>query len=416
MTRQIPFLHWQTLKDGTQVAHWKPSPALRKAGFTNQKLGARTSPRDREATKAANRAAELLNDKVDEWRAHRVGPVAAPAPRKWRFIDLTDAYRASDEWKVLGAKTQREYGTRLRQLEFWAEEGMLPVRAIDKDMVKDLKRGLLADDGSIFRCASTLRVLRLLLNWAKGEGIVDANATEGVKIPSTPKRRVLFLESEVATVMAAATASGWPSLALAFEIGLWTFQREADLLAVTRMAWRTIDNCAPADAAVLAGPRGDVKGIRLQQGKTGAWVDCPIPPWLHDPIEAAFATAAAHGHGFLLFDDADPARVERPLPDREKGPACAVPEWLFQRRARAALDAAGCHGKRFRDLRRSGMSMFRDLGVETAGIVTISGHAVIGTSSVLDDYLPANTRAACAALATALRARTARQLKDQANG
>jgi hypothetical protein len=415
MTRQIPFLHWQTLKDGSQVAHWKPSPALRKSGFQNQRLGQRQSPRDREATKAATRAAEALNDKVAEWRAGKSGArAAASAPRKWRFIDLADAYRASDEWRVLGPKTKAEYGTRLRQLEFWAEEGMLPVRSIDRDMVRDLKKGLLADEGSLFRCASTMRVLRLLLNWAKGEGIVEVNATEGVKIPSTPKRGVLLLESEVAAVAATAAANGHPSVALAFEVGLWSFQREADLLGLTRMNWRTIDNCAPADAAVLANPRGDVKGFRLQQGKTGAWVDCPMPPWLHDRIEAAFALAASHGHGFLLHDDANPARVERPAAHDQKGPPCAIPEWLFQRRARAAMDACGLPAKRFRDLRRSGMSMFRDLGVETAAIVTISGHAVIGHSSVLDHYMPANTRAACAALATALRTRGARQLKDQA--
>lgn len=414
MTRQIPFLHWQTLKDGSQVAHWKPSPALRKAGFQNQRLGARTSPRDREATRAATRAAEALNDKVAEWRAGRAAP-AVHIPRKWRFVDLVEAYRASEEWQALGPKTRHEYGTRLRQLEFWADHGQLPVRSIDKDMVRDLKKGLLAEGGSLFRCASTLRVLRLLLNWAIGESILNENATSGVKIPSTPKRGVLLLEAEVAAVAMAAAAQNYPSLALAFEVGLWSFQREGDLLALTRMAWRTIDNCAPADAAVLANPRGDVKGFRLQQGKTGAWVDCPMPPWLHDRIEAAFALTASHGHGFLFHDDANPVRVERPV-ESDKGTACAIPEWLFQRRARAAMDACGLQGKRFRDLRRSGMSMFRDLGVETAAIVTISGHAVIGTSSVLDHYMPANTRAACAALATALRMRATRQQKDQANG
>ncbi len=97
MTRQIPFLHWQTLKDGSQVAHWKPSPTLRKAGFQNHKLGTRGSPRDREATKAATRAAEALNDQVAEWRAGKAAARSpAPAPRKWRFVDLADAYRASD--------------------------------------------------------------------------------------------------------------------------------------------------------------------------------------------------------------------------------------------------------------------------------------------------------------------------------
>lgn len=401
MTRQIPFLHWQTRADGTQVAHWKPSPALRKAGFTNQMLGTRPNTRAATETKAAIALALDLNDKVEAWRTGKAERHAqARAPRRWRFADLVDAYKQSEEWKALKVKTQAEYQVRLGQLTFWAEEGRLPVLSIDKPMVQDLKKALMP--ASLFKTAATMRVLRLLLNWAKGEGIVSLNATDGVKIPSTPKRGVMLLESEVDETEAAAIANGHPSLALAFVLGLWTFQREADLLALTRMNWRTFDNAAPADAAVLANSRGDVKGFRLQQQKTGAWVDCPVPPWLHDRIDKAFDTAAASKCQHLLYDDETPTR--------------AYPDHTFQRRARKALDAAGCQGKRFRDLRRSGMSMFRDFGVETAAIVTISGHAVIGTASILDHYLPANTRAACSALATALRTRTAREIrKEQGN-
>lgn len=398
MTRQVPFLHWQTLKDGTQVAHWKPSPALRKAGFTNEKIGSRPHSRAAAETKAAIARALELNEKVESWRLGKAERHAqARTPRRWRFDDVIDAYRQSNEWADLAVKTQREYNVRLGQLSFWAEDGRLPVASIDKEMVGNLKKALLPV--SKFKCAATLRVLRLLLNWAKGEGIITVNPTDEVKIPSTPKRTVMLLESEVAGAEAAAIENGHASLALAFQIGLWSFQREADLLALTRFNWRVIDNVAPADAAVLANSRGDVKGFRLQQQKTGAWVDCPMPPWLHDRIDAAFTTADSHGLQHLLYDDETPTRV--------------YPDYMFQRRARKALDAAGCQGKRFRDLRRSGMSMFRDLGVETAAIVTISGHAVIGTSSVLDHYLPANTRAACAAMATALRTRAAREARKE---
>ncbi|WP_225205054.1 site-specific integrase [Novosphingobium huizhouense] len=401
MTRQIPFLHWQKRADGTEVAHWKPSPSLRKAGFQNHMLGTRRNARDAAGTRAAMTAAMALNDKVAEWRTGKAAARSmARLPRKWRFADLVAAYRASTEWQGLGDKTQAEYNVRLRQLEYWAEEGNLPVRSIDKAMVADLKKGLLANDGSLFRCASTLRILRLLLNWAIGEGIIEDNATKGVKIPATPKRSVLLLESEVADAVAIAAGKGWHSLALGLELGLWSFQREADLLALTRLNWRVYDNAAPTDAAVLANARGDVRGFRLQQMKTRAWVDCPMPPWLHERIEAAFARSSQHDAQHLLYDDEQPGRP--------------YPEWLFQRRLRKVLDEAGLEGKRFRDLRRSGMSMFRDLGVETAAIVTISGHAVIGTASVLDHYMPANTRAACAAMATALRARAAREAKRDA--
>ncbi|WP_292960563.1 hypothetical protein [Novosphingobium sp. UBA1939] len=393
MAREIPYLHWHQQKDGTEVAHWKPSPALRKAGFQNVRLGTRAEYRQ-----VIEKALDQ-NEKVEAWKQgaatqHQLRHV----PRIWRFADLIEAYEETDEFKALKEKSRAEYQVRFRQLTYWADEGRLPVASIDKAMVTDLKKAMM--EVSVFRTAAILRILRLLMRWSVSEKIIGADPTDKVAVPSVPKRQILFTEAEVQDVEAAAMGLQFPSLALAWQLGLWTFQREADLLALTRMNWRTIDNCDAADAAVLANSRGEVKGFRLQQQKTGTWVDCPVPPELHDRIEAAFAVAAAHKGQHLLYDDRDPAR--------------AYPDYLFQRRARQAMTGAGQAGKRFRDLRRSGMSMFRDLGVETAGIVTISGHQIIGKASILDDYMPANTRAACAAMAKALRTRKARDARKEA--
>ncbi|QQN75017.1 tyrosine recombinase XerC [Croceicoccus sp. YJ47] len=387
--RQIPFLHWTKLTDGTRRAHWKPSPRLRALGWKNQAIGT-----DADETAAITRAMEL-NRQVAEWEHGAVAPMMNRAvPRKWTFTDLVNAYRASTEWDGLKPATRREYDVRLRQLEIWAMDGALPIGQIDRTMVRDL-RDVHVRAGEKHKAAAILRVLRLLMNWAIGQEALQTNPTDKVKIPTVASRGLRLDAEQLAVAEAIALDEDQPSVALALTLALWSLQRQGDLLTLTKMAWRPLENVAPADAAVLANPRGDVMGFRLQQQKTGAWVDCPIPPFLHDQIADAFTRSQ-----FLLSDDTDRSR--------------ATPQYLLQRRVRAIFDKAGLDQYQFRDLRRSGMSMLRDLGVDGAAITTISGHAILGRRSILDTYMPPDTRAACAAMATALRTLKLRESKKDA--
>lgn len=396
MKRQIPFLHAQAKADKSIVWHWKPSPRLRKFGWNNRCLGP-----DRDS---AILAALAINQQLAEWEAGASITTTRSAPRRHNFADLVTEYRRSAEYGLLRASTRREYETRLRFLQSWALDGKLALDALDRQMVRDLRAAILAPaaDGkaaSLYRAGSILRVLRLLLNWAKNEkGWLVTNPATDVAIPAAASRSTLLLPDEVAAAAAAAVALGFPSLGLGFTLGLWTLQRESDLLALNRMAWRAFDDLAPADRAVLANPAGTVMGFRLRQLKTGKWVDCPVPPFLHDRIEAAFATSQ-----WLLPDDLQTAR--------------ACPDYLFQRRARKALASAGLNDRQVRDLRRSGMTMLSQLGAELPGITAISGHAVLGRKTILDTYMPGNTRAACAAMAQALRTLAAREAREgQGNG
>lgn len=382
--RQIPFLHWTA----AGVAHWKPSPRLRAMGWTNRKLGTR----DDET--AVIMAALALNKEVEEFQGHAL---AAPvAPRRRTVGDaIAEYYRSDDFAKGLADSTQREYRVRLNFIQEWALDGKLPLDQLDRTMVRDLKTALLAGDASLHRANAIMRVLRLLLNWTIRQGWLVSNPTDGIRMRQAPPRDTVLLEDQIAAVQDAATATGLPRIALGFLLGLWSLQRRSDLLKLTKLSWRVIDNVAPADRAVLAGSNGEVMGFRLRQTKTGAWVDCPMPPFLHADIETAFRTSQ-----WLLADDKDLARP--------------YPAYLFTRRARTVLDAAGLDDSQFRDLRRSGMTMLRDYGCEAPGITAISGHMILGRKSILDTYMPGNTRAACAAMAHALRTRTARTArKDQ---
>ena len=56
----------------------------------------------------------------------------------------------------------------------------------------------------------------------------------------------------------------------------------------------------------------------------------------------------------------------------------------------------------FRDLRRTGMCYFAELGVPIQWIASISGHSIDYTQKILDTYIPSNTRFAVMGVAEAI--------------
>jgi hypothetical protein len=407
--RQIPFLFAQKLASGQRVWHWKPSPRLRAAGFTNQKLG--------HDERAAVAAAIDLNAQVAAWSAGNA-PAEAEAPRQRlprvvRVSELMTRYRQSADFTDLRDKTKHEYQVRMRQIEHWALDGALPVRDITSELVMDLRRVLL--EGSRFRAASILRVLRLILAFAERESIIPkgSNPAAGIRIPEPPARKTRMGAAVRDAIVESATELKLPDVVLAIELGFTMLQRRGDVLALTRMAWREIKDVDvdPRHVAVLANARGRVMGFRLQQQKTAAWVDAPLPPALHDLIEERWRDNPS---GLLFRHPTDPSRP--------------MPGFLFQRRFQLCRDvAAGVALMRghpelaeaidevqFRDLRRTGMIFYKDAGATTQAITALSGHAVLGKKSILDTYMPGDTAGAMACVAAGVRF-LAQQEKQEAS-
>lgn len=417
--RQIPRLFAQPLADGSTVYHWKPSKTLRAAGFTNRKLGTDK----RFATTEAIR----LNEEVEAWQRGPATGSAAPSesapvrpiPRIIRMGELIRRYKQSDSWTLppdgggLAVATRREYTTRLGQIEHWAMDGELPVRDIDRALVKDLKTALLKQ--SVPKCAAVLRVLRMLLNYAVDEALIPANPAAAVAIPTPQSRRTMMPARIRDAIAEAAIELDMPDVALAIDLAFWILQRQRDVLNLGRLAWRemgSLDEVEHRHRAQLVDAKGRILGFRLCQQKTGTWVDAPVPPMLHATVEAAMR---ATNHGYVF-----------PHPDRGDEP---MPSWLFQRRFRAARDAAATvaiiRGEetlaeqiwtvQYRDLRRTGMSFYKDAGARLQWITPLSGHAVIGRKTILDTYMPGDTAAAVACVATGL-AHWNRQQQREAQG
>ena len=405
--RQIPFLHARQLADGSKSWHWCPSKTVKALGWPAVSLGT-------DEASAVKQALDI-NARLAAWRAgNGAAPAAASAanpPRLVRWDGLLARYRRSRDYQDLKRSSQNEYDSRLRWLTSWALDGPLIVRQIDHGMVQDLKRALQQSGSSDHRTAAMLRVLRLVLSFAEREGIIPhgSNPAHRAKIREPRARRHILSLEAVQALAAWAEGQGRPNLALAIQLGFWTLQRQGDLLGrFNRLAWRAVDDVESRDAALLAGTGGRVMAFRLQQGKTGTWVDAPVPPFLHDAIDAAFRLPPLPGDA-LLRDDTATAT----------GTATATPlaDWRLQRQWREACTACAAQAAQagrvmleqelataqFRDLRRSGMVYMRDAGAKKEWITSLSGHTILAKKSIMDTYMPGDTAAACAAVAQALR-------------
>lgn len=403
---RIPRLYASRRANGAYSWHWKPDPGLRKAGWTNRHLG---DSLDRHPPAAVVNAAIALNQEVAAWRlGFKVKSDAATAavPRKWLFADLVDAYKASAAYKEeLAGSTRREYDSRMRQLTYWADDGRLPILSIDAQMVRDLKTELLGrgedgKPGSRFKCAAMLRVLRLLLRWAKNEALIPADPTAGVDIPSTPSRVAMLTWRDVQDISALPGADVLGARALRF--GFWTMQRREDLCQLNRFQWRELHGADPRDLPALVNPRGEVWGFRVTPTKTknssGVHVDCPMPAFLHAEIEAAFAESQ-----WLFPHSQDPAKH--------------MSGDVMRRQVKPLLVAGGFPHMQLRDMRRSGMSWVKDMGAEKSDVFAISGHPLDGQKRTMADvYMPPNTKAACRAIAAACRTLAAIEAREKEQG
>jgi integrase len=388
-TNQIPYLTPSRRTPGATY-HWKPSPKLRRLGFTNQKLGSEWD--------VAVAAAIGHNQSVDRWLADNQD-VALPrsAPRIMRWRDLVTAYQADPAFLDLKPKSQAEYASRIRTLDHWALDGALRLSDLTREMIVGLRNTLVKDPRK-HRTAALLRVLRVVVNFAVGQGWLARGLADDLDIPEVKPRGTVIAPGAVEALAARAEAEAMPALALAIRLGFWTLQRESDLLALTRFHWRELKELSAFARKTLAGADGTVMGFRLQQAKTGAWIHVPLPPPLRAAVDAAWAAQQ---------------RADAALLSREAGGA-PWPAWAFQRAFRRICEAEGMPTVQFRDLRRSGMVYAGELGVEIQFITARSGHTVLGHKrTILDTYMPGNSRVTAEGVAIQWQRHLEREQSEQ---
>lgn len=397
---------------GVTAYKWEPGPTLRAKGWDAIDLG-------HDMAEAVRRA-EARNAELDAWRAGASTNVPQRVEtsdhRYATWADLERRFNGPEglegvsyrTGKPYSAKTKAGYRSCMKSLRIWASGGAIKLRHITAESVIDLRNELVRNT-SPHTAAAILRVLSAMMGWAEFHGLIERgkDPAKRLNIPSPQSRRKRVQPEVVEAIAATAVAKDWHAIALAVRMGFYMVQRPGDLRALTDFNWRRATDIAPHDRAVLAGPDGEVWSFRLKQQKTGAWVDLAVP---HD-IRVAVDKALTLERRKAKRDD---SRANVPvLTDHTTGQIWH--QRNFQKYIRLAMDAtladareAGDEflveqltGLQFRDLRRSGMCWLRDLGVPVPLIAARSGHSIEEAQSILDTYMPADSRGSAAAIAMA---------------
>jgi hypothetical protein len=413
---KIPGLVPKSSKTAGTSWYWQPSKTLRDAGFEPEPLG-------KDEAKAITRAHEL-NAKVAQWkkgtplpkiRVRRMEGTLGHAIELYRreYLEGTD----EDGKPIVAASTRKTYSTGLKYLEAWA--GKQPLAAITPGRVTRLRKTIARPvaQGGIGKHSAynTLKMGRQLFaflisedRWPKG-----ANPFEDFGLGQPASRDVVWSPAARELMIATAYDLGHPSIALAIQLGYAIGQREADILALTHRQFTVLPEhkMQPEDYRVLAAlaPDGVPRGIRIQQNKTGAWIEVPVVGHVRWSIEANIDTARKRGAATILLDDtrntgnvaatyhgkAGQTRFQRDFAE--------IREWA---RAMALFEgeeelAAELERIQFLDLRRTCVVYLGELGLEDHLIAAITGHDIDETRRILKVYMPRTTGRAARAIALA---------------
>ncbi len=237
---------------------WQPAAALREQGWEARRVPANWQDHSDAATleAAAFHAAQALNDQVDLSRKAKADQTAAAAgvpvedlaPALRRDLALRVSARSIDALirlfkttKTPGAflvkkngkprprSTRKSYEQCLERISLWA--GSAPVLAVTPKRIAVLKASMAATPAF---CNAVVRVLRLLLEFARREEWLQINPARNPGLVGTDPSGLLWPREAVTLFAAAADAVGRPSMGTAVVLNEWFGQREGDIIRLPR--------------------------------------------------------------------------------------------------------------------------------------------------------------------------------------
>jgi len=256
---------------------------------------------------------------------------------------LLNGYQASPYFAEKAARTRADYIKHIRRIE--AKFGTFPIAALSDRRARGefLRwRDVLAQS-SRRQADYTIAVLALVLAWALDRGDAPANPLERPsKTYRADRTDRIWHDSDIKAFRAAAPQH----IRLAFDLALWTGQRQGDLL---RLTWGSYDGAV----------------IRLRQSKTGRRVLIPVAAELRTALEAAKAART----GLTILS------TSRGTPWTSDG---------F--RASWGKVAINLGGLTFHDLRGTAVTRLAQAGCSVPEIATITGHALKEVEAILDSH------------------------------
>jgi len=264
-------------------------------------------------------------------------------PPQGVLLSLIQGYQASADFGDLADRTRVDYIKKIKLIE--AKFGDFPLSALTDRRTRGVFlawRDQLATR-SRRQADYTWTVFARILSWATNRGLIAANpcARGGRLYHGSRADKVWTLDDEAAFLRSA------PShLHLPLWLGLWTGQRQGDLL---RLPWSAYDGTH----------------IRLRQSKTGVRVVIPVGA----PLRAALDAVTKQGPVILVSTDKRPW-----TPDGFRA------SWA------KACTRAGIVGVTFNDLRGTAVTRLALAECSEAEIATLTGHTLRDVRSILDAH------------------------------
>jgi integrase len=199
---------------------------------------------------------------IANYNAAVAAKIAAP---KGVLLSIIEGFRASDEYLSLAERTRGDYDRQFLIIE--KRFGDLPLKALDDRRIRGVFKTWRMELARRSRRQADYAwdVLRRVINVAIDNGIVATNpCTKAGRLYKGSRAEMVWSDEQEAAFLAAAPQH----LHLALMLGLWTGQREGDLL---RLIWSAYDG----------------SNIRLKQSKTGRRVTIPVGAPLKQMLDAA---------------------------------------------------------------------------------------------------------------------------------
>ena len=411
-TFRIPCLVGKRNKAGVTSWYWQPSATLAKAGWQAIALG--------KDEQTAINAARQRNALVADWKLGGINPgEIRQRARAGTLNALIARYRRevlegkhpSTGRPLLKPGTKGIYETGLKRLETWGGKHPLAyntparVRALRDTVAKPPAQGGLGHSAAF----NLLKTGRQVFAFAENIDMIakGSNPFGKFQFGAPAARRQIWEADDEAAFKAAAIDLGYPSLALALELAIYTAQREGDLIAFTEAQLQSIEIHEATVRNRFAEAGKPVMGwVNVQEKTSDDQVDVqleiPIEPALLAKVERAIATNRARDRA------ANPRRLlTHVLVDDVTGKPWKR-RWFINRWSMILAHAADKTGREhmrglvWHDLRRTRVVRLRRRGMHPAMIAAITGHSPQSINMMLRVYGPVDPTMTAAALADSL--------------
>lgn len=323
--------------------YWQPSSALRRAGWKCHRLS--------DTMEAAIAEAEKINAELDSWRIGETEISQVPIVNS--VASLIVSYKKSKDYRKLADNTKSDYDYRLELINKWA--GKVPVEGVTRKAVQDFWEALAKK--SEWKANATVRVLRLLMNYAINLGELQLNPAARPGLANIKQRAVVWTFDEVNAMVSKADEMGLFDMGTSILLGAFLAQREGDIL---RLKWSDYQNGA----------------FLVHQHKTGAYICVPVHPILKRRLEQY----PVHS-GLIIRSDISGLQYTRAAFNHRFAE-------IRNEVAKAIPEIKRC---KFLDLRRTAIVRLAEAGCTEAQISAVSGHKIDTCRRILEVYLPRNS-------------------------